>query len=187
MTNNMANNTTKDTNSYFYKLIESTFYYISYYVPYAEYFCFRPKNINMLKNDDDLNNSDNSDSSDNLCTLLIVNKNTKESVYLNNIEFNHISETVSIFENDTKDEYPLVSIVKKISDILKWNPNEHIIIASSGYFSYSYGVEYYCVKNVGKNATDICVKKNDNYVSVQNNNLKKREYDYFELINLIDN
>lgn len=178
--------------------------YLSYIVPYIEYFCVNPIRyiscgslsnfINYIDDTDDSTNMINStntidisDTDFKISTLNIVNETTKQKVFLQNIIFDKANEKITIFENDTKDEYMLESIVRNVISILGWNTENEVIIVSNQNCYISYGVEYFCIRNNKNEIIDICTKNNNEYVSILYSKTPTKEYNYFDLIKKNEN
>lgn len=108
----------------------------------------------------------------------IVNETTKEKILLNNVSFSSDTEML-ILTNENPQLVPLESVVRAIIKKFNWNTNTDIIIASSDLYSFSYGVEYYCVKNISGAVVDICIKsENNNYKPIDTN--KNKEYSIYD-------
>ena len=170
--------------------------YLSYILPYVEYFCFFP--INLIQSKTNENNQNITNTNDQIntrnqnitntiatTTLNITNETTKEKVNLSNVMFDNENLNVIVTdENNEKKILTLDSIIINIVEKLNWNINEQVIIVSDQIHYYSYGIEYFCIRNNKNEIIDICVLNTDvntsvQYTSIVMTTLTTKEYDYF--------
>jgi hypothetical protein len=144
------------------------------YVEYVEYLCIFPQRYLLS----------NSELKSKTYTFSVTNESTREKIVLKDVEFDEETETIKIFKHDITDEFPLTTIVQNIVNLLNWKSEEQIIIVTNGTLSFSYGIEYYCVRDMAGNIVDVCIKndQSDCYVSVRHSDLAEKEYDYFDLV-----
>lgn len=164
--------------------------YLSYILPYVEYFCFFPINLIQSKineNNPNISNTNNQIITNNqqtslTTTLNITNETTKEKVNLSNVMFDN--ENLNVILTDEKKVLTLDSIIINIVKKLNWNINEQVIIVTDQIHYYSYGIEYFCIRNNKNEIIDICVLNTDvnasvQYTSIVMTTLTTKEYDYF--------
>lgn len=165
---------------------------------YAEYLCIFPQrympDLKVTPDDfvdnftdemtDDIPSLEEIKSKKKLFTFTISNESTKEKVNLKNVEFNEITEIVTIYQHDTMDQYTITQIVKNIISKLNWIPSEQVIIVSNDKTSFSFGAEYYCVRDISGKFIDICVKDSitNSYVPAISFGSIPKEYEYNKLI-----
>ncbi len=157
--------------------------------PYFEYICMFPQRY-MIDAIDDLEQTDQKNNEKfekfetniipRFCIFSVVNESTREKVIINNVIFNEKTESI-IMQN--QHEISLTDLVQDIINKLYWSPSKQVIIASNGSSSFSYGIEYYLMRNINGEFVDLCIKDNiaNNYVCVTNLDLKEKEYIYNDL------
>lgn len=161
---------------------------LSSFVPYVEYLCIFPQRYMPSNSQLDVEQKPILKT----CTFFVTNESTREKVTLKNIMFDEKTETINFFTSsatnkpteNTLHEYSLTAIVQSIANILEWDSGKQIIIATNGELSFSYGTEYYCVRDINANIVDVCVKnyQSDCYTPTRHSNLEEKEYNYFDLI-----
>jgi hypothetical protein len=161
------------------------------FIPYVEYLCIFPRRylLSNCENTYETTCETTCETKSKTCTLFVTNESTREKIVLKDIYFDEKTEIVKLFENtekNEKNEFSLTMIVQNITDLLNWKFNEQIIIATNGTVSFSYGIEYYCIRDISGNVIDICVKSHidDSYIPTNRSYLKEKEYNYFDLIKI---
>ena len=118
-------------------------------------------------------------------TFTITNMSTGEKINFGEVNFCPQTEEITKYKTLDGVTHNLTSIVQSVSDKLNWIPSEQVIIAlikpvTGNEHSFSYGVSYYCVRDIAGNVTDMCIKNSQNcYIPVmlQNQEIKTYEYD----------
>lgn len=160
--------------------------YLSPLQPYMEYICFFPQRYmgdELCECVDDQNDSEISVEKWIVSSLTITNVTTGVKINFGEVNFNLQTEEVSVNDIPDKPNQTLTNIVQAVSDKLNWSPSEQVIVVSiktngSPVYNFSYGVTYYCIKDISGNAIDMCIKDaQGNYVPITKENQETIEYD----------
>lgn len=172
----------------FYNIMDDFKEIYNIFLPYIQTACILP-NIYLRGRfglmEQNINNQNENHNQNNYPQkLTIFNECTKETIILNDIDFNPRTENVYVFKNG---EYPkectLESLVGAVVNKLNWDTKTHVIIATIGQYSFSYGVQYFCVKNIVDDNVDICISEQPGkYVSISKSDIEPQYYMLDEII-----
>jgi hypothetical protein len=113
--------------------------------PFLDYFCVFSKKNKLITHNQYYN-------------VVIVNEHTKQKIVMNNIMCNNKKELIYFKQNGHDIEYKITPIIQNIIQKMNWDINKHIIYFANNEISFSYGVEYFFIKDKNDNIIDICTK-----------------------------